>query len=499
TEHRFPRLAFYRGSRKEKGRFFGPYPSAGAVRDSLHHLQKLFQLRQCEDSFFANRSRPCLQYQIKRCSAPCVDRIDPVEYAQDVEHAVKFLEGKNREVVDDVVKQMDAASEVLDYERAAALRDQVNRLKLAQEKQYVEVGSADADIIAVREKNGLYAISVFFVRGGRSLGSKVFFPRPGKAITDQDVMQAFLPQYYLDRAIPSHIFLNIACDDQEILQQAFSDKTGHKVEIRHRFRGERRRWVKLAEANAVQALLTRLASDETMQKRLDALAEALNLDQPPQRLECFDVSHTSGEATVTSCVVFGRQGAIKSDYRRFNIKDITPGDDYAAMSQALTRRYTRLKKGEGLVPDVLIVDGGKGQLSAAKAALDELQVDDVTLVAVAKGPTRKSGMETLFLSGHAQPIILAADSPALHLVQQIRDEAHRFAITGHTRKRDKKRRESTLQEIAGLGPKRRQALLKQFGGLQGVSRAGVDDLAATVGINQELAERVYAYFHGDKH
>lgn len=496
NDHDFPRMSFYRGVRKKKGRFFGPYPSAAAVRDTLNILQKLFLIRPCRDTFFANRSRPCLQYQIKRCSAPCVGYISQEEYQRDIDNAVKFLEGRNSEVIDDFVRRMEAASENLEFEKAAQYRDQIASLRRASESQYMSGEGGDADVIAVQEQNGMHCVAILYIRGGRSLGSKTWFPQHASGASAEEVLAAFLPQYYLEREAPNDILLSHAVEDSELLSLSFGEKVGHKVNLKHRVRGDRARWLELAARNAAQALAAQLASDLDLQKRFESLAEALGMEQAPTRIECFDISHTSGEATVASCVVFGRDGAIKSDYRRFNIDDVEPGDDYAAMRQALMRRYLRLKKGEGIIPDLLLIDGGKGQLRQAIEVLEELQIEDILIVGVAKGPTRKPGLEQLFLAGIDEGLILPANSPGLHLIQQVRDEAHRFAIAGHQHRRGKARRESTLESIEGLGPKRRQQLLKAFGGLQGVGRAGIEDLSKVKGISKELARRVYEYFHG---
>ncbi len=501
----FPRLSFHRGSRSNKGRYFGPFPSSSAVRESLNLLQKLFPVRQCEDSFYRNRTRPCLQYQIKRCSAPCVDYIDKETYQQDVRHAVMFLEGKNNAIIDELVRRMEQASEALEFELAARYRDQIANLRRIQEKQYVmgEEGG-NLDVIAAVEQSGVGCVQVFFIRNGRNLGNKTYFPSHTAESDAADLLAAFLPQYYLgggtaqERQIPTQILVNHTLPEQEVLQQVLAEQAGRRVTISSKLRGDRARWLQLATTNAEQALSTHLTNRLNIMARFEALQEALELDDLPQRIECFDISHTMGEATVASCVVFDTNGALKSDYRRFNIEDITPGDDYAAMQQALTRRFKRLKEGEGKYPDILLIDGGKGQLSQAEQVLEELQVIGVILIGVAKGPTRKPGVEQLILSGQDSPIILPADSPARHLIQQVRDEAHRFAITGHRQRRAKARRTSPLEGIPGLGPKRRQQLLRQFGGLQEVARAGVEDLAKVKGISRQLAQGIYDAFHADK-
>lgn len=493
--HPFPRLMLYRGRRRESGKYFGPYPSAYSARETVNLLQKLFLLRQCNDTFFRNRSRPCLQYQIKRCSAPCVGLIDENDYARDVRNAALFLEGRNREVIDSMVARMEGASARQDYELAARYRDQIASLRKTVTHQYISGKDGDYDALAVSAHAGLACVTVTFVRAGRNLGNKTYFPRVSAETDAQEVLSAFVPQYYLEREVPAQILLREKIRDEALLQQTLSQQAGRQVRISHPARGERRKLLDQTGLAAQQALAMRLALDAGMRQRFEALQDALELDQLPSRLECFDISHTMGEGTVASCVLFDQEGPRKSDYRRFNIDDVTPGDDYGAMREALTRRYTRLKRGEGTIPEVLFIDGGKGQLHMAEQVMEELQVEGVLLVGVAKGPSRRPGLEQLFLSGQDAPLILPPDSPALHLIQQIRDEAHRFAITGHRQRRSKARTTSPLEEIPGLGPKRRQQLLKQFGGLQGVTRAGVEDLLQVHGINQALAERIYGMFH----
>lgn len=494
----FPRLMLYRGRRKEGGRYFGPYPSAYSARETVVLLQKLFQLRQCNDAFFKNRSRPCLQYQIKRCSAPCVGLISQEDYTRDSNNAVLFLQGKTGEVMEAMVQRMEQASDRTDYELAARYRDQIQSLRRTAEHQYVSGEGGDYDVVAAANRAGAACVTVMFVRSGRQLGNQVFHPRVSGDESTAELLSAFLPQYYLGRDVPADIVLAEPIEDADIVASALADQSGHAVEVRDAVRGERRRLVEMARVNAEQALALRLAMDAGMRKRFETLQDVLEMERMPERLECFDISHTMGEGTVASCVVFDTEGARKSDYRRFNIEGIEGGDDYGAMRQALTRRYTRLKKGEGLVPDVLLIDGGKGQLHEAEKVLEELQVEGVTLVGVAKGPTRRPGLEQLFLSGKETPLILPGDSPALHLIQQIRDEAHRFAITGHRQRRAKARNTSPLEEVPGLGPKRRQALLKHFGGLQGITRAGVEDLASVPGVSRELARRIYGLFHAEE-
>jgi excinuclease ABC subunit C len=444
-----------------------------------------------------------LQYQIKRCTAPCVGLVTEEHYQEDVRHAVMFLEGKSSVVNDELVRRMEQAAAALDYENAARYRDQIASLRRVQEKQYISADTGDLDVVAAAIERGLGCVQVFTIRGGRNLGNRTYYPKleAGPLETDDvtTLLDSFMPQYYLraGRPVPTEILLSHAVSEPGLLERVLSEESGHKVVLSHRLRGQRARWVKLALHNAQQALTMRLNSQSSLLQRFEALQEALNLDEMPKRLECFDISHTMGEATVASCVVFDTNGPLKADYRRFNIKDITPGDDYAAMYQALSRRYRRLRDGEGKLPDILLIDGGKGQVRQAEEVMAELQISGVLLLGIAKGPERKPGLETLHLSGQEAEIILPADSIALHLIQHIRDEAHRFAITGHRQRRQRSRTTSPLEAIPGLGPKRRQLLLKQFGGLQEVARAGVEDLARVNGISPKLAQQIYDTFHAD--
>jgi excinuclease ABC subunit C len=492
----YPRLTLHRGARKAKGRYFGPYPNANAVRESLHLLQKVFRVRQCEDSFFSNRSRPCLQYQIKRCTGPCVGLITPEDYAEDVRHTVQFLEGRNSEIIEELAQRMETAAAALDYEAAARYRDQIVNLRRVQERQYVSGERGDLDIIAGVSEGGVACIQVFFIRAGRNLGNKTFFPRAPTDAGVEEILSAFVTQYYLGREVPGELLVNADLPDADLLSQVLSEQAGRQVALRSRVRGERARWLEMAERNAQHAVQARLSSRAGMLQRFEALQQALGMEEPVARVECFDISHTGGEATVASCVVFNIEGAVKSDYRRFNIEGIEPGDDYGAMAQALLRRYTRVSAGEGVEPDLILIDGGKGQLAAAGRVMEELQMTGVPLVGVAKGPERKAGWEVLHRQDGSQ-LRLAADDPALHLIQQIRDEAHRFAITGHRQRRGRSRTESSLEGIPGIGPKRRQQLLRQFGGMREVARAGVEDLLKVKGISRELAQQIYAVFHGD--
>ena len=495
TRHEFPRLAFYRGSRQEPGRYFGPYPSAGAVRETLQQVQKLFRLRNCEDSYFANRSRPCLQYQIQRCTAPCVGLISKEDYARDVGAAIKVLEGRNDEVNQDLVRRMESAAAALHFEEAAQVRDQLAKLKAVQAQQIVTADlDHDADVIAVAAGNGEYCVALMFIRGGRSLGSTTFFPKAPLA-EPQEVLGAFVAQYYLQREAPPEIIVEREFDEMSLLEATLAERAGHKVRIASQVRGIRARWLEMMRNNAEQALTMRGLARASIESSLEDLRDAFDLEEAPNRIECFDISHTGGTDTVASCVVFGEEGPLKSEYRRFNIAGIAPGDDYAAMYQALTRRYKRVRDGEITAPDVLLIDGGKGQLAEAAKVLAELGVTGITLIGVAKGADRRPGQEQLFLLGRDTPTILAADSRALHLIQRVRDEAHRFAITGHRRKRAKRHSQSILETIPGLGPVKRRELLKQFGGLQGVLRAGVDDFVQIRGLGRELAEVIYEHLH----
>ncbi len=495
TQHEFPRLSFYRGSRKEPGRYFGPYPSAGAVRDTLQQLQKLFRLRNCEDSYFANRSRPCLQYQIQRCTAPCVGLIAADSYARDVGGAIKVLEGRNDEVHDELARRMEAAAAELQFEEAARVRDQLAKLKAVQAQQIVTAhADHDADVIAAAAGNGEYCVALMFVRAGRSLGSTTFFPKAQFADLPE-VLGAFIAQYYLERECPPEIIVEMDFEERPLLEATLAQRSGHKVRIAASVRGIRARWLDMMHTNAEQALTMRGLARASVESSLEDVREAFDLEETPHRVECFDISHTGGTDTVASCVVFGEEGPLKSEYRRFNISGIQPGDDYAAMHQALTRRYKRVRDGETPKPDILLIDGGKGQLAEAARVLEELAVSGIALIGVAKGADRRPGQEQLFLLGQDTPTILAPDSRALHLIQRVRDEAHRFAITGHRRKRAKRHSQSILETIPGLGPVKRRELLKQFGGLQGILRAGIDDFVQIRGLGRDLAEVIYEHLH----
>jgi len=494
TGHRFPRLAYFRGTPKKSDQAFGPYPNSYAVRESIQLLQKVFQLRTCEDSVFANRSRPCLLHQIKRCTAPCVNHISAKTYARDVEAAAQLLHGEATALNEAITEQMNAAAAALDFETAATLRDRLRMLATVREKQFVDTtgGEADADVVAVAEAAGVIAVNLTMIRGGRHLGDRSFFPQHGEGATLAEVLEAFIAQHYLDHPIPGRILVSEALET-DALEALLSEQSGKKVSLLHRVTGERRVWIGMAQANA-RLSAERRSTDRTNQSlRLAALRDTLDLPQL-NRIECFDISHTMGEATVASCVVYEGDDLKKSDYRRYNISGITPGDDYAAMHAALIKRFHRSVEENGVLPDLLLIDGGKGQIAMAVDAMTELGLGEVLLLGVAKGEARKPGLETLIFAD-GRELKLAKDHPGFHLIQQVRDEAHRFAITGHRAKRGKTRLQSTLEDIAGIGPKRRKQLLEHFGGLQGVRDAGVDALASVNGISRELAEIIYHALH----
>lgn len=495
THQAFPRLSFHRGAKQREGRYFGPYPSASAVRESLKLLQKIFPVRQCRDSFFQHRTRPCLEYQIERCTAPCVGLIDAESYAEDVRDTLMFLEGDGRQLIDALARRMERAAVELNFEKAARYRDQIATLRTVLEKQAVHGEQGDVDIIACAIQGHAACIQMVFIRGGQYIGDRSFFPAMADEFSEGSILRAFIAQYYLGKPIPREILTSGVVEDASLLEEVLSNQAGHPVRLAPKLRGERARRMELAQTNAESALAAKLANRQDWYARFLALGEALHCPEPPKRLECFDISHTQGELTVASCVVFDRQGPVKSAYRRFNIDDIQPGDDYAALAQAVGRRYRRVREGEIEAPDILLIDGGKGQVGAVKAALDVIGVHGLRILGVAKGPDRKPGMEILVPAESAQPFVLPSHSPALLLIQQIRDEAHRFAITGHRQRRAKARTQSSLETIPGLGPKRRQQLLRQFGGLREISRAGVDALARIDGISSQLAQRIYDSFH----
>ncbi len=500
TDQQFPRLSLHRGAKRGKGRYFGPFPNVSSVRESLNLLQKTFRVRQCEDSVFKNRSRPCLQYQINRCTGPCVGLIDEREYGQDVHYTELFLEGKSQQLQNELAHDMEAAAGELKFELAAQLRDQISALQRVQAQRVVEGDQGDMDVFALAESASNYCIHLLFVRSGRVLGSKSYFPQDKLGESKAQVLEAFLAQFYLaskTRDIPAQIVVPLELDSAEVLTNALREVRNARVEIRQSVRGQRLKWLSMADESARQNLLSRASSKAKVIQKYEALQQVLGLAEQPARMECFDISHSSGEKTVASCVVFDESGANHSDYRRFNINDITAGDDYAAMAQALTRRYKRLQEGEGKLPDILIVDGGKGQFNIAMSVLEDLGIGNVYLLGIAKGSTRKAGFETLIVDRGRRELTLDSTSLALHLLQEIRDEAHRFAITGHRAARDKARTTSALEAIPGVGAKRRKDLLKHFGGLQGVKGAGIEDLKKVTGISQSLAEQIFGYLRSE--
>jgi excinuclease ABC subunit C len=497
TADRFPRLSLHRGAKRRKGRYFGPYPSAAAVRESLHFLQKVFKVRQCEDSYFRNRSRPCLQYQIDRCTGPCVDLVTEEEYARQVENTSLFLQGKSPELMVRLADDMEKAAAELAYEKAAVYRDQLAQLQQVQATQGIEGIKGDLDIMAAAVEGGRACVQVLFVRGARVLGSKTYYPPLKLQESAAQVLEAFVPQFYLggERAVPSEVIVNEPLEEADTLSEALTAHAERRVKVRSRVREARARWLQLAAQTARTNLDAHLAGRQSVLERLQALQDLLELPEMPQRMECFDISHSAGEAAVASCVVFDQNGPRKSDYRKFNIEGITPGDDYAAMQQALTRRYKRLKAGEAPLPDILFIDGGRGQVSQAMEVLADLQLSGIEVIGVAKGTTRKAGFETLVDGATGRERQLPGDAPALHLIQQIRDEAHRFAITGHRARRDKARQRSVLEDIPGVGARRRRELLRHFGSAQGVQNASVDELKKISGISATMAQQIYDHLH----
>ncbi len=494
----YPQLRFHRGALDRRNRYFGPFPSAGAVRDGIATLQKVFLLRTCENTVFANRSRPCMLHQIERCTAPCVGRIGEAEYREDVEGAALFLRGKGQEVLARLQAQMEEAAGKLEFERAARIRDKIARLQTLQSRQFVESATAgDIDVVAAAFERGLFAVNVVMIRGGRHVGDRTFFPRHADAAELEgsgEIVPAFLTQHYVERPVPPTIVVPDLLDD-EALAEVLSAQAGQKVEIVDNPGGERRVWLAMAQQNATLAIRQKLAQKATQEDRLAALQEALGLPPTAQRIECFDVSHTMGEAAVASCVIFDRLAMQSSEYRRFNVTPAQAGDDYAAMREALTRRCARIVAGEYPAPDLLVIDGGKGQVSVAASVLEEQGLHGVPLIGIAKGPERKAGLEDIVFPDREAVLNLPSDHPGLHLLQQVRDEAHRFAIQGHRARRAKARTTSSLQEIAGIGATRRKALLAHFGGVKGVQAASVEDIARVPGISRALAERIFGELH----
>ncbi len=499
SKDKFPRLAIHRGSKKKQGRYFGPFPGVGSARESLNLLEKVFNVRQCEDSFFRNRSRACLQYQIKRCSGPCVSLVSEEDYAEDVRHSVMLLEGKSDQIANKLQEKMQKFAKLKLFEKAARIRDQIRALRVVQERQYVSGEKGDVDVVAMRSDAGIVSIQVIFIRDGVVLGNKNYYPKFVIESMPASILRAFIAQFYIQykgqHTIPREIIVSDLPEELDALTAALEYCAEHKVEIKQRVRKHRQKWLQLAKINAQHGLMRKLSSKQNIKTRFEALHAALQSETLPARLECFDISHSSGEATVASCVVFDHNGPLKSDYRRFNIENITPGDDYAAIKQAIKRRYTRLKKGEAHLPDILLVDGGKGQLTQAEKVLTDLDIQGVLLIGIAKSLSRKAGQETLFFGGTRKELILEPESPALHLLQHIRDEAHRFAISAHRQRRGKKRTESLLDMIPGIGPKKRKELITHFGGQQEIKRASIEDLQKVPGISQSLAESLYDIMH----
>jgi len=499
TQHAYPRIDIYRGPRKKNGNYFGPYPHSSAVKETISLLQKIFLLRTCRDTYFEARTRPCLLYQIGRCSGPCVDLISKEDYALSVQLARLFLEGKSDQVIKELQDKMEVAANEFNYEAAAMRRDQVARLRQIQERQYVNVKEGNADVIGMAVEAGIACLQLLSIRGGQVQGSRSYFPRVPAHFNLDEVTSAFLTQHYLHdnshiESIPKLIIIAKNIPEKELIENVLSEQTGHKVNVLKPVRGEKKQWLSMATLTAKQSLAAHLFNKTNKSERALALQQAFGLNKIPHRIECFDVSHTMGEATVASCVAFDENGPIKSDYRRYNIKDITPSDDIAAMHQVFMRRFGHQQKDNGVLPDIVFIDGGPTQLAAGKKVMVALNIHEVFLVGVSKGPLRKPGFETLHISGKP-PMHLPADSRVLHFIQHIRDEAHRFAITGHRQRRDKTRRKSTLEFIPGIGAKRRRELLRYFGGIQGIAHASLDELSKVHGISRSLAERIFAALH----
>ena len=497
TEHPFPRLTLHRGTKRRVGRYFGPYPSAGAVRESIQVLQKLFQLRSCEDGFFKNRSRPCLQHQIGRCSGPCVGRVERNDYAADVGLAQMFLEGRSMAVLQELKQRMESASKEREFEHAARYRDQMAQLRRIQENQYVHGQSGEVDVFAIALEAAYTCVQGLFIRGGRIIGQRTWYPKNVLETPPSALLSSFVSQYYLaseGRVIPKLVLTSIPLDDAELVASVLGERSGRKVSVRSKVRAQRARWLEMASDNAALSLTSYVAERRNVFSRFVDLQDLLELEDMPKRLECFDISHTSGEATVASCVVFDTNGPLKSDYRRFNIEGVPAGDDYGAMEQALRRRYRRLKEGEAVLPDILVIDGGEGQLGKAAGVLSELQVEEIALIGIAKGPDRKAGLEKILLYGHGE-LAVTSTSGSMHLLQHIRDEAHRFAITGHRGRRAKARRRSALDGISGIGPKRKRELMAHFGSLATIKGASSEEIAKVPGISQKLADHIYGALH----
>jgi len=494
TTEEYPRLSLYRGRTNTKDQLFGPYASAGAVRVMLAQLQKVVPVRQCDNNTFKNRSRPCLQYQIKRCSAPCVSVISKSDYDDDVRRLTQILEGKESEIAEQFASEMDKASEQLDFETAAVFRDRVLALRRLQERQYISDGQHNVDVATLLDKAGTLLFSVMKIRGGHNLGSRHFSEKNPLGLSVEEVIQKLLVQHYQSQSVPSELILNIAVKDAGLLEAGLSELAGRRIKVKTRVRGNRTQWLEMGLLNANDFLRRQIAADADHLERMDDLARLLGRDEPIERIECFDTSHSSGEQPVASCVVFDRSGAVSSEYRRFNIRNVTPGDDFAAMEQVVSRRMARVVDGEGIRPDILLIDGGKGQVKKADQALAEYLASDIVVLGIAKGQGRKSGRESLYLPNDSQPLFLDPKSPAHLLLRQIRDEAHRFAITGHRKKRAASRNRSQIEDIPGIGAKKRQALLRYFGGIKMLQQASLEDLVKVEGISVNLARRLVEHF-----
>ncbi len=498
SEHTFPLLSYARANKKKKGHYFGPFPNAGAVKESLSFLQKLFRLRNCEDSVFNNRSRPCLQYQIGRCSAPCVNFISQDEYEQDIQHAKMFLSGKSRALLSDLQDQMDVAAESLAFEEAAKLRDQIQHLRKVQETQAIDGQHGNLDVLAISQEHGISAVHVANIRGGRMLGSRSFYPKFNMGELEDEALTAFISQFYLTMSheIPDELVVSHALPDMTLIQSAFAQHNGRAFKLSYAVRGDRLGWLQMVQRNADEAVRLRREDKQHRSVQYTQLKEVLGLEAIPMRMECFDISHSHGEATVASCVVFNQDGPLKTDYRKYNIEGVEPGDDYAAMGQALERRFKNVSASKVLVnkmPQLLLIDGGKGQVGIAKAVLEKLELQEIPILGVSKGPARKAGMEILIFRGREFSLDVA--SPALHLIQQIRDESHRFAITGHRARRAKARGRSILEDIEGIGPKRRKELIRFFGDAGQVKSASIDEIAKVPSISRHLAQEIYNALH----
>lgn len=498
TQHDFPRLNIHRGARNIPGEYFGPFANASAIRETLNTLQKIFKLRSCGENFFRNRKRPCIQYQIKRCTAPCVGRITTENYLRNVDFLRKFLQGKSDTVIESIIPLMAEAAEKQEYEMAAYYRDEIASLKKLQQQQYVVAQSGNVDVITqVNDVNGV-CIGIVMVRNGLVLGSKTFVQETAAFVEPLEILLSFVTQYYLTPSrredLPKKIIFGVHGIDKNFVKEFFNENLQHAVAIITRAQGIHAKWVEMARVNAEHVLKKHFSARASFYQHLESLRRVLGLNSLPRRIECFDVSHTQGEATQAACVVFGENGALKNEYRRFNVHGFW-GDDYGALQNALSRHYTKLKEHPQFLPDVLMIDGGLGQLHVAQKVLEELQISGIFLLSIAKGPTRKPGLEEIYCQGRHEPYVFASDSPELHFLQQIRDEAHRFAITGQRAKLARARTTSILENIPGIGKKRRTLLLQHFGGLQGLKNATPDDLCKLSGISIELAKKIYEYLH----